>query len=240
MNRLHLVAAIVHGLVAVTLIALAFTTDLVETSKLPLARTTVGTPENAMRYDTDMTSIGEVSMYPFLLAFPIITCAAHLLQTFRPIQTPNKIRWIEYAITAPLMIFLLGALSGVRAIDTLLLLVIMTSVVMLGGYFGEKPGGGPKIIQVASWVLFAATWAVIATTFLTHVEDAKNADSESVDSREPPSWLWAILIIEFVLFGCFGLVPFLKEQQRRETAYPLLSLASKTLLVGMVTAGLIT
>ena len=236
---MHFLACVLHSVIAISLAAAGIFTPLIEKSRIPLFRTTVANTDKAMRYDLAATSIGEFPMYALLLIVACVTSTSHALQigpAGRAARTgvtgPNTIRWVEYAITASCMIFVVAALSGVRMLDTLLLLALSMAAVMVGGY--NREAGGPDVVTYVSWALFAGIWAVIGASFFSHIDDAE------AEGANPPWWLWIVVLAEFVMFAAFGLVSLMKVGPRQEAGYVGLSFGSKALLAGLVTAGLLS
>ena len=150
----------------------------------------------------------------------------------------NTLRWIEYSISASLMILIIAQVNGITSAWTQILLFAGTATLMVIGLVGENErvnntnGQNQKwAIHLMGWGLHLAIWTVIIWNFqLTMTRQT----SEVV--KPPKAVQWMIYII-FVFFTSFGFVQlaqtagvFKDRQYLAEIVYVSLSLTSKTVM----------
>ena len=154
-------------------------------------------------------------VYPLIwvdLPFSFITACFHLFLGFAPeatskyrsyvfIRSFNPYRWLEYAITASLMTWVILQIAGVTDIATLVVVGVVGNVVLqCQGYFMDvlNPPNRPKINwlpTVAGWFLFAGQWTMIWLYF------------GYLSNR---TWLeYTVVVGMFVQFCLFGMVQLL-------------------------------
>lgn len=141
--------------------------------------------------------------------FHAISCATHLsYATFRRNayevhmgETRNPYRWVEYTLSAGVMVWLIANLSGVGNPVTLSLLVLVNACMQYTGHAVETlvrdKSGAQAIRQMygLGGALHLATWAYIFGSFflaLTH------------DRGSPPDAVWAIAPSLFLVFSAFA------------------------------------
>jgi len=173
----------------------------------------------------------------------------------------NPVRWAEYAISAGLMTFSLGSMSGIEDIKTLMALVIGNAAMQYTGYGSEVAAAQAlnhknKIDttfaadtsvrhQVEGFAVFAAQLVVLWTAFGTAVTRAEGS----------PDFLWAIMTVITALYLSFGLLSLtytlgavnkandtlgtfeLRDFGKVELGFTGLSLAAKSFLLNMVLFG---
>lgn len=176
-----------------------------------------------------------------LLSFTAITAAFHFVQIFfhSPDNPVNTARWIEYSITATIMIILISLLSGVNNEDTLILCAVSTFVTMVLGNVVERLLGKDQkrttyLIHALGWALMLGVWVVIIKTFFETIEANDNV----------PVVIYSIVFVLFVLYNCFGVVQSVQLFRPQtnvytiDKMYTLLSFVSKTSLTFMILFGL--
>jgi hypothetical protein len=115
----------------------------------------------------------------------------------------NPLRWIEYALSAPLMIVVIAAILGQPDVAVLALLAVCTSALMAFGYLTEvhyrmKPVSVP---HVCGWMLFSLMWGVVTFTFVIGLDRAVTPPPDSVLAVIYPTYF-----IMLAFFGSFGVV----------------------------------
>lgn len=216
---------------------------------VPVFRTTPD-PESvsgdkAMVYDVRTAKVGDLGLPALLVAFAVVTAGAHALNAWQERTAAsstatgsNPTRWVEYAISAPIMVVIIACLSGVRLVSELTLMAVATAVTMYFGHLVERQGAGGALFSghtAAGWALFVPVWTVIGFTFLSHLSAAEDAGAE------PPAWLWTILVAEVVLFSSFGIFQLFRRRLSSvamEKGYVGLSFASKATLILLMLWGL--
>ena len=164
-------------------------------------------------------------------------------------QGRNTMRWVEYSISAPIMVIVIAVLLGQMDIIALFLLAICTSVLMLFGFLHERiylQANSPQDLEsliphIAGWILFTLTWTALGVPFFLSL-----ALSEA---KPPPAILVVVYAVFFVMlsfFASFGVAQtahtfaatrrpmsvrkLVKVHFVAEISYNVLSLASKTTL----------
>jgi hypothetical protein len=146
------------------------------------------------------------------------------------------IRWLEYLISSGVMTFLISVVVGVKSLDTVILLVVMNSAMILTGWISEqaliRPNGKPIAVMatIIGWILFAGIVAIFFKSFYTGLADANN------NGYSIPSFVYVIVIALVLWYGLFGIVSLywlltknrtIQNYLRVEKAYILLSFFSK-------------
>lgn len=155
-------------------------------------------------------------------------------------QHINKARWVEYSLSASLMIILIGALSGIYDASTLLLMFGATAVMNLCGLAMERQNRASEEVDWTSfWVGSLAgilPWLVIVIYFLGASTEANNAI---------PTFVYWIYVSIFIFFISFAVNMWLqyrrvgpwKDYLFGEKMYIVLSLIAKSLLAWQIFAG---
>lgn len=152
----------------------------------------------------------------------------------------NPYRWYEYAVSASLMIVVIGMLAGVWDLGTLTALFGLVAVMNLCGLLMERRN---ESTDETDWTPFwvgvvagVVPWVVIAITFLGTV---------TASNGEFPTFVIYIYVSIFVFFNLFTLnmalqyreVSRWKDYLFGEKAYILLSLVAKSALAWQVYFG---
>ena len=204
---------------------------------------------------------GSFNICAVLAAFSLITSAFHLwymsafesdwLWWFNPVDifyatswdieagTPGSIeyRMVEYSVTASLMILVITVLFGLRDVFILLaVFFLMMSTMFFGALqsWTTTLGAWPHIF---GWVPYIPAWGIIIAYFAILVNENANV----------PDFVWAVLIIEILMFSCFGVVQLYYDAwpkfqgldnsayiRREDGLYNFFSLVSKILLVSIL------
>ena len=157
-------------------------------------------------------------------------------------QKINTIRFIEYSLSAPLMLIAIGLLCGITDFCIILNMAILTFVCMGCGAVCEYPIKEVYKIVLHSigWVCILAAYTPIFIYFIV-----SNYEAYFNNKDGAPSFVYIIVITQFLLFQSFGLVQFMQlygykicsiyiKPETVELSYTLLSLISKTLLGWMI------
>ncbi len=151
----------------------------------------------------------------------------------------NKVRWIEYAISASIMMVAIATLVGVYDSMNLLMIFSLVAIMNLLGLVMEIHNQTTRTTNWLSyWIgCFAGLipWVVIGFCFWL------SADKGSA----PPAFVYWIFVSIFVFFSCFAINMLLqykkvgpwKDYLYGERVYIILSLVAKTLLAWQVFAG---
>lgn len=189
--------------------------------------------------------LDESSVTSLVVAFFAFTAGFHLLYAFNPNNIylsavkrgNNYLRWIEYSISATIMIVVIALLSGVKEIKAYFILVTSAVGMIMTGQFFETTEGPQKWIPVTvGFILLIGIWSVIISSFNDRLNEARDAGVEI------PSWLFAVVYVLFFFYASFGFVPvaqgiFGGDYRMYEYAYLTLSLLSKATLGTLVGYG---
>lgn len=199
--------------------------------------------------DSSMKHLFDVRFGYWVAAFSFLSALAHFIVStvyYKKYAEGlsrhiNIARWIEYAFSASLMMFLIGVLSGIYDLSTLVLMFGLTAVMNLCGLVMElvNQNKGNKSWS-AFWVGSLAgilPWIVIAIYFIGAVT--------SSDGGRPPSFVYWIYFSIFLFFNSFAINMYLQYKEVGpwknylfgEKVYILLSLIAKSALAWQIFAG---
>jgi hypothetical protein len=148
----------------------------------------------------------------------------------------NYVRWIEYSVSAALMMVLVARFAGIADLAALIGVFALTTSMILFGLLMERqqrPG-------TADWSAFwfgslagVVPWIAVAVYV--------------VNGASPPGFVYAIVAVQFVFFFSFALnmaLQYLEVGRWRdyrfgEAVYMLLSLGAKSVLAWLVFANVL-
>lgn len=151
----------------------------------------------------------------------------------------NKARWIEYSLSASIMMVAIALLVGVYDAMSLVMIFALTSIMNLMGLVMEVHN---QTTEKTNWLSFligclagAIPWAVIAFYFWLGYDNGSAA----------PTFVYWIFVSIFIFFNCFAINMVLQYKKigkwrdylYGERAYIILSLVAKSLLAWQVFAG---
>ena len=148
----------------------------------------------------------------------------------------NRFRWIEYSVSATLMIVLIGFYNGITDVAAVVAIIGANVAMILFGWLQEamNPPGREHTTMLPFWfgtVAGAAPWVAI-------VINTAGAD-------EVPGFVYGILVSLFVFFSSFALNQWLQYREvgpwrsyaYGEKAYLVLSLGAKSALAWQIFGG---
>ena len=148
----------------------------------------------------------------------------------------NRFRWVEYSISATLMVILIGFYSGITGITSVIAVAGANVAMILFGWIQERmnPPGRDHTTMLPFWfgtVVGLAPWVAIAVNV---------AGSATV-----PGFVYGIVVVQGVLFFSFGLNQYLQYREIGrwtsyafgEKSYLVLSLVAKSLLAWQIFGG---
>ena len=190
----------------------------------------------------------DVRLGPAVAAFLLLAALDHLLMAAPGVnrwytgmlaQRRNDARWIEYSVSASLMIVLIAMITGVSDIGALIAIAGVNACMIFFGLVQEHETDPSR--EGVNWMPFiygcfagAVPWAIIALQVAS--SEARGAG--------PPTFVYGIILSLFLLFNSFAVNMVLQYRQVGrwssyvfgERAYILLSLVAKTLLAWQVFA----
>jgi hypothetical protein len=148
----------------------------------------------------------------------------------------NRFRWVEYSLSATIMVLLIGFYSGITNITSVIAIAGANVAMILFGWLQERmnPPGRVATTMLPFWfgtIAGIAPWVAIAV--------------QVVGSKTVPGFVYGIVVVQFVLFFSFGLNQWLQyrgigkwsDYVYGERAYLVLSLVAKSLLAWQIFAG---
>ena len=174
----------------------------------------------------------------------------------------NPYRWVEYSLSASLMIYLISATSGTKDQVTAISAALITPGLMINGFTTERalkqnairdwtlgtaqqPIIDKEIVLsnlIPAWFLFAVHWYIILSNYAKLIKEAREA------GRELDSSVTFMVFSQLIFFSVFGAIQtiqvlrWLTSRQGRiepnfivyEEAYIVLSAITKLFLAGTV------
>jgi hypothetical protein len=148
----------------------------------------------------------------------------------------NRFRWVEYSLSATLMIILIGFYSGATSINTVIAIAGANVGMILFGWLQERmnPPGRTTTTMLPFWfgtLVGLAPWVSIAFNI--------------IGSGTVPGFVYGIVIAQAVFFFSFGLNQWLQyrgigkwtDYAYGEKAYLVLSLVAKSVLAWQIFGG---
>lgn len=151
----------------------------------------------------------------------------------------NKARWVEYSLSATLMMVAIGMLVGIYDAGSLVMLFALVSIMNLMGLVMEVHNQTTKKTNWLSYLVGCwaglVPWAVVAFYMWLGASQGSRA----------PTFVYWIFVSIFVFFSCFAVNMILqykkvgpwKNYLYGERVYIILSLVAKSLLAWQVFAG---
>ena len=151
----------------------------------------------------------------------------------------NKVRWIEYSVSASIMMVAIATLVGVYDFTNLLMIFVLVAIMNLLGLVMEIHN---QTTKTTSWVSYwigclagIVPWFIIGFYFWL----------SAYKGSAPPNFVYWIFVSIFIFFSCFAINMVLqykkigpwKDYLYGERVYIILSLVAKTLLAWQVFAG---
>ena len=241
LRGLNVAAGLAHLVQAALFIVLSTAVDLDVTAMF--ASGPPGSP-------TDPAALEVLFSYPLgpaIALFSLLSSGFHLLIA-SPLGWPryvrelahgqNRFRWVEYSLSASLMIVLIAGITGITDIAALVALFgVNASMILFGWLMETKNDLGPG----ADWSPFvfgciagAVPWTAVGVYLV-------GAGSEV------PSFVYGIFVSIFVLFNCFAVNQLLQYRRTRrwadylfgERVYIWLSLIAKSALAWQIFANVL-
>lgn len=193
----------------------------------------------------------DVLLGPAVAAFLFLAALDHLLMAAPGVNAwyngmianeRNDARWIEYSVSASLMIVLIAMISGVSDIGALIAIAGVNASMIFFGLLQEV-FSRPSDEQV-NWMPYiygcfagAVPWAIVALQIA----------SAEAQGAGPPAFVYGIIVSLFLLFNSFAVNMVLQYKRVGpwrsyvfgERAYILISLVAKSLLAWQVFANVL-
>lgn len=214
---------------------------------LPISGSFLQFNQSSESLEPATTTLFNLSLPLLIAAFFFLSAAAHFsIVTFYNKQYVkqlakglNKVRWIEYALSASIMMVAISLLVGIYDLTSLVMLFSLAAIMNLMGLVMEVHN---QTTQKTNWLSYwigclagAIPWLVIAFYLWLGADQGSKA----------PTFVYWIFVSIFVFFNCFAINMVLqykkvgpwKNYLYGERVYIILSLVAKSLLAWQVFAG---
>jgi len=236
LRKWNLGLTVLHAAQAVLILVMASDFAITVTSTYPQGPpgTRLTTPEGLF----DVPIGAAIAVFLLLAAFDHFATATFARGAYeRDLRRGiNRFRWVEYSISATLMVLLIGFYSGITDIAAVLAIVGANVAMILFGWLQERmnPPGRTTTTMLPFWfgtVAGIAPWIAIWVNVIGAVE--------------VPGFVYGIVVAELIFFFSFGLNQWLqykgvgrwRSYAYGEKAYLVLSLAAKSLLAWQIYGG---
>jgi hypothetical protein len=241
LRKFNFVMAAFHAVQGIAIIFISRTFDIPITGSYLTFNRTTQTLEPATAHLFDLSIPLLVALFFFLSAFAHLFIATIYNKKYNQDLDHgiNKVRWIEYSVSASIMMVAIAVLVGVYDFTNLLMVFVLIAIMNLMGLVMEVHNQTTKKTSWLSyWIGCLAgfvPWFVIAFCFWLSAEQGS----------APPTFVYWIFVSIFVFFSCFAVNMVLqykkigpwKDYLYGERVYIILSLVAKTLLAWQVFAG---
>lgn len=240
--RLNWFAAAVHGFFAVVVIVLSRNvTNPITTGYLDFDQQT------RTLFPAAPVELFEISLPWLVASFFILSALAHLsvVTWYKKRYVAelsdgiNRARWIEYSLSASVMMVAISLLVGIYDLGTLLGIFFLTAIMNLCGLVMEVHN---QTTKKTNWLSY---WIGCLAGIVPWVVVALYLWSSSTYGEPAPAFVYGIFVSIFLFFNSFALnmvfqykkVGKWKEYLYGERAYIILSLVAKSALAWQVFAG---
>jgi hypothetical protein len=236
LRRWNLALTFLHLLQAVGVLVLA--TDFAVTVTRSLPTGPPGTPAGSPEALFDLPIGAAIASFLALAALDHLLTSTILRRTYEGDLRAgiNRFRWMEYSVSATLMVVLIALYTGIDGISALIGIAGANVAMILFGWLQESanPPGRSTVTMKPFWfgcVAGAAPWLAIGYNL--------------VAAEEVPGFVVGIFVSLFLFFNSFALNQWLQYRQVGpwrsyafgEKAYLVLSLVAKSALAWQIFAG---
>ncbi|MFT7503516.1 MAG: hypothetical protein ACI91Q_002327 [Gammaproteobacteria bacterium] len=236
LRKWNLGLTLLHAAQAVIILVLAGDFAITFTSAVPNGPPGTRVPQGEGVFDLPIGIA--VAVFLALAAFDHLLTATALKQPYEAdlVSGINRFRWVEYSISATLMVVLIASYSGITEITAVFAIIGANVSMILFGWLQEKfnPPGRTETTMLPFWFgTFAglAPWAGIAFN--------------TMRADEVPGFVYGIIAAQSVFFFSFGLNQWLQYRKVGkwtsyifgEKTYLVLSLVAKSVLAWQIFGG---
>lgn len=227
---------LLHFVQAVVVLVLAGSFAITVTSSIPEGPPGTAVPAPDALFDVPVG--GAVAVFLALAALDHLLTATVYRSTYeRDLRRGiNRFRWVEYSVSATLMIILISFYSGITSINAIIAIIGANVGMILFGWIQElmNPPGRARTTMLPFWfgtLVGLTPWVSIAFNI---------SRSETV-----PGFVYGIVVTQVILFFSFGLNQWLQyrgigkwtDYAYGEKTYLVLSLVAKSLLAWQIFGG---
>lgn len=241
LRALNFIAAGVHALQGVVILMLS------RSFELPISGAYLAFNPRSRMLEPSTVHLFDLSLPLLIAIFFFLSAVAHLLiATFynktyeRDLRRGlNKARWIEYVLSASVMMVAIALLVGIYDAVSLLLIFGLVAIMNLLGLVMEVHN---QTTKHTSWISY---WIGCLAGVLPWLAIGFYLWLGAQQGSPAPSFVYWIFVSIFIFFSCFAVNMVLqyrqigpwKEYLYGERAYIILSLVAKSLLAWQVFAG---
>ena len=236
LRRWNLGLSMLHAAQATLILAMAGNFAITVTSTFPQGPpgTLLTTPEGLF----DVAIGPAIAVFLLLAAFDHLATATFARHTYESDlgRGINRFRWVEYSVSATLMVLLIASYSGITDITAVVVIAGANVAMILFGWLQERmnPPGRTSTTMMPFWfgtIAGAAPWVAIWVNVL--------------GAPQVPGFVYGIVIAELVFFFSFGLNQWLqyrgigrwRDYAYGEKTYLVLSLMAKSVLAWQIYGG---
>lgn len=241
LNRFNYIMSGLHLIQAIAIILLATDFSLPVTANFLSFDTATQSLVPASKELFSVTLAWLISGFLFISAFAHLMIATVYRKKYEAnlAKGINKARWVEYSVSASVMMVAIAMLVGVYDLGSLIAIFVAVAVMNLCGLIMEIHNQTTnKTNWLSYWVGCLAgivPWIIIALYFFFSAQDGS----------QPPTFVYWIFVSIFAFFNCFAINMVLqykkigkwKDYLYGERAYIILSLVAKSALAWQVFAG---
>lgn len=210
---------------------------------------------NFLKFDTATRTllpateqITSVNLAWFVIIFFLMSAFAHLFiaTVYRQKYESdlklgiNRVRWIEYSLSASVMMIAISFLSGIYDLSSLIMIFALDALMNLLGLAMEVHNNGQQKLNWLTYILGCIAGIVPWIVFAVYVLSAREFGGGNI-----PTFVYYIYVSIFIFFNSFAVNMILqykkigpwKDYIYGEKAYIVLSLVAKTLLAWQVFGG---
>ena len=240
LRRLNLIVGAAHLIQAVVILVLS--NDFAIPVQTRVQDGPPGTPLTIEKVFFDLRFSAAIALFLLLAATDHLATAAPRVVGWYEGNLErgiNHARWLEYSISASVMIVLIAMLTGITDLYALMALFAVNASMILFGWLMElfNPPGQPVRWWPFTFGCLAGIvpWLTIGTALVV----------SSNETGDVPGFVYGIYVSLFVFFNCFALIQWLQYRRQGrfadylygERAYLILSLLAKSALAWQVYAG---
>lgn len=194
------------------------------------------------------TQLGNINLAYIVVVFFLLSTIAHFViaTVYRKRYEAdlkkgiNKARWIEYSLSASIMMVGIALLSGMYDLSSLVMVFFLVAVMNLMGLVMEIHNQTTKKTNWLSYVVGVLAGIVPWIVFAIYVWGANVYGAGQI-----PAFVYWIYLSIFIFFNCFAMNMYLQYKKKGkwadylygEKVYMILSLVAKTALAWQIFAG---
>lgn len=241
LRKFNLIMAGLHALQGLAILVIS--TDF----SVPVSGSYLHFNEVSQQLEPASKTLFDLPVAPLIAGFFFLSALAHLIiaTVYQKRYNKNlklginKIRWIEYSISASIMMVAISALVGIYDLMSLIMVFILISVMNLLGLVMEIHN---QTTEKTNWLSY---WIGCLAGIVPWVAIAFYIWLSGDQGSGPPTFVYYIFVSIFLFFSCFAVNMVLqykkigkwKDYLYGERAYIMLSLVAKSLLAWQVFFG---